>query len=136
MPLSELRIETHHRGQAIIVKTISKAYRGAGSVSVVEDEKNNVDKLAIYNHSDTSILSNLPEDCVVAVKEPYYKSNGGGNSDYMICVDHPCDVLLLGSNDQIIPRALRRVVNRTAEQWKKAGEEAFLDKDFPTAVFW
>lgn len=118
------------------MKTISKAYRGAGSVSVVEDEKGNVDRLSLHNFGDTSMLSDLPEDCVVAIKEPYYKFNGGGQSDCVICVDHPSDVLVLGSHDPIIPRVLRRKDNRTAEQWKKAGDEAFLDKNLPTAVFW
>lgn len=118
----------------MIVKTISDAYRGVASVSVVEDEHGNVDKIAVYNHSDTSMLFNLPEGCTVAVKEPYYKCNSGGEDDYMICVDQPSDVLLLTSNDPVIPGPLRREVSRTAEEWKKAGDEAFLEKSLPTAV--
>lgn len=133
IPLCKLRIETHHRGQAILVKTISHAYRGVAAVSVVEDEHGEVDKLALYNHSETSVLSNLPEGCVVIVKEPYYKINGASvDGDFMISVDHPSDVLLLRQNDPIIPSALRP----DAEEWKKAGERAFLDKDFSMAVFW
>lgn len=118
----------------MIVRTISAAYRGVASVSVVEDEHGSVDKIAVYNHSDTSILFNLPEGCTVVVKEPYYKCNAGGEDDYMICVDQPSDVLLLTSNDPIIPGPLRREVSRTAEDWKKAGDEAFLEKMLPAAV--
>lgn len=102
----------------------------------MEDEHGNVDKLAIYNHSDTSILSNLPEECIVAVKEPYYRFNGDGKDDYMICVDHPGDVLLLRFNDPIIPRPLRRESHRAAKEWKKSGDQAFLQKDLATALFW
>lgn len=103
---------------------------------MVEDGHGNVDKLAVYNQSDASILCNLPEDCIVAVKEPYYKCNAGGGDDYMICVDHPSDVVLLRSNDPIIPGPLVPDVRKTAEEWKKAGDQAFLLKDLPRALFW
>lgn len=102
----------------------------------MEDEYGHVDKLSLYNHSETSILSHLPEGCVLAVKEPYYKFNAGGEDDFMICVDHPSDVVLLRYNDPIVPPVLRPNTTRTTEDWKKAGDQAFLDKRFPTAVFW
>lgn len=105
------------------------------SVSVVEDSEGSVDKLAIYNQSDSSILYSLPEGCVVAVKEPYYKSNAGGSDDYMICVDQPSDVVLLRFNDTIIPAPLRPEASRTAEEWRKLGDDAFLLKNLPRAVF-
>ncbi|KAK0730198.1 hypothetical protein B0H67DRAFT_503450 [Lasiosphaeris hirsuta] len=135
IPLNRLRVETHHRGQGIIVKVISPPYIGAGAVSLVEDEFGNADKLAIYNQGDSSILSGVPEGCVVAVKEPYYKHNGAEN-DYMICVDHPSDVILLRFTDPIVPESLRLgPLLKTGDDWKKAGDTAFLEKDFPTAVF-
>lgn len=102
----------------------------------MEDENGEVEKLALYNHSESSIFSSLPKGCVVAVKEPYYKLNAGGEEDFMICVDHPSDVLLLRYNDPIVPLALKPDTARTVEDWKKAGDQAFLDKDFPTAIFW
>lgn len=129
-------METHHRGQGIIVRIASPPFFGAGAISIVEDEHGNADKLAIYNQGDTSILSGVPEGCVVAVKEPYYEYNGSDN-DYMICVDHPSDVILLRFTDPLIPEPLRLgSVLKTAEDWKKAGDTAFLGKDFSTAVFW
>ncbi|KXX79429.1 SET and MYND domain-containing protein 4 [Madurella mycetomatis] len=135
IPLSELRAESHHRGKGIIVKAISSPYVSAGAVSIVEDEFGNADKLAIYNQADSSILSGVPEGCVVAVKEPYYKNNGSAN-DFMICVDHPSDVILLRFTDPIIPEPLRLgPLLKTAEDWRKAGDTAFIEKDFPTAVF-
>ncbi|KAK0735163.1 hypothetical protein B0T26DRAFT_746980 [Lasiosphaeria miniovina] len=75
IPLSDLCVETHYRGRGIIVKIISPPYMGAGA-------------------PDSSILSVVPEGCIVAVKESYYKHNGAA-LDYMICVDHPSDVVLL-----------------------------------------
>ncbi|TPX16043.1 uncharacterized protein E0L32_000377 [Thyridium curvatum] len=137
IPLSELKVEIHHRGRGIIVRTIAPPYRGAGAVTVVEDEHGNVDKLAIYNLSETSLLSNPPEGCILAVKEPYYKLNG--ENDFMICVDHPSDVLLLRFSDPIIPEILRRGVEeamaKPPDEWKAAGDAAFIQRDFPTAVY-
>lgn len=139
VPLASLRIETHHRGQMVVVQAATAAYRGVGSVSVVVDEVGDADKLAIYNHSDTSLLSNLPPGCVVAVKEPYYKLNGP--ADYMICVDHPADVVLLRFDDALVPDALqlaaveREALQKTPDEWRSAGDMAFLQRDLPTAAF-
>ncbi|CAK7230001.1 hypothetical protein SBRCBS47491_007439 [Sporothrix bragantina] len=141
MSLDELKVETHHYGQGLIVKAATPAYRGVGAVSVVVDAAGNADKLAIYNHSDTSLLSNLPEGCVVGIKEPYYKYNATPN-DYMICVDHPSDVVLLRFDDPLIPEALRpateeakAALRKTPEEWRMAGDMAFLQRDFPTAAY-
>ncbi|KAK4098603.1 hypothetical protein N658DRAFT_488317 [Parathielavia hyrcaniae] len=135
IPLAELRPETHHRGKGIIVKVASQPFLGAGAVSIVEDEFGNADKLAIYNQADSSILSGVPEGCVVAVKEPFYKNNGA-DEDFMICVDHPSDVILLRFTDPIIPEALRLgPLLQTADDWKNAADRAFIEKDYPTAVF-
>ncbi|KAB5549606.1 hypothetical protein GE09DRAFT_1241242 [Coniochaeta sp. 2T2.1] len=135
IPLTDLRIEEHHRGKGLVVKVVSPPFIGAGVISLVEDEVGNADKLAIYNHSDSSILSGVPEGCVVAVKEPYYKYNGSGD-DYMICVDHSSDVVLLRFGDEIIPEALRLgPLLKGAEEWRGAGDRAFLERDLPTAVF-
>ncbi len=136
IPLSELSPESHHRGKGIIVKAASPPFVGAGAVSIVEDEFGNAEKLAIYNQADSSILSGVPEGCVIAVKEPYYKNNGA-EDDFMICVDHPSDVILLRFTDPIIPETLRLgPLLQTAEDWKNAADRAFIEKDFPTAVFW
>ncbi|KAK4451416.1 SET and MYND domain-containing protein 4 [Podospora aff. communis PSN243] len=136
IPLTQLRVETHHRGKGIIVKAASPPYMGgAGALSIIEDEFGNADKLAIYSQPETSILSGVPEGCVVAVKEPYYRFNGT-DGDYVICVDHPSDVILLRFTDPIIPEPLRLgPVLKTADDWKKAGDTAFLERDFSTAVF-
>ncbi|KAL2165987.1 hypothetical protein VTG60DRAFT_3477 [Thermothelomyces hinnuleus] len=135
IPLSELRAETHHRGKGIIVKLVSAPYVGAGAVSIAEDEFGNAVRLAIYNQPDSSILSGAPEGCVVAVKEPYYRNNGAPD-DFIVCVDHPSDVVLLRFADPIIPEPLRLgPLLKTAEEWRNAGDRAFIEKDFPTSVF-
>ena len=107
-------------------------------MTLIEDENGNVDKLAMYNQADGSILSNIPEGCVVAVKEPYYKQTA--EHDFIISVDHPSDVLLLRFKDPIIPARLKvgteAAMTKTAAEWRSVGDAAFIQRDFPTAVFW
>jgi hypothetical protein len=134
-------VEKHHRGQGLIVKTISPPYQGAGIVCIVEDSDGNADKLTIHNHTDSSILANVPEGCVLAVKEPYYKYNGAPEqNDFLICVDHPSDVILLRFGDSIIPQSLRlgpdQPIFKEPAEWRNVGDKAFLERDFPTAIFW
>jgi hypothetical protein len=118
------------------LRVISPPYVGAGAISLVEDQFNNTDKLAVYNHGDSSILSAVPEGCVVAVKEPYYKQTGE-DSDYMICVDHPSDVILLRFTDPLLPESMRLgPLLKSAEDWRSAGDKAFIERDYPTAAFW
>lgn len=55
----------------------------------------------------------------------------------MICVDHPSDVILLRFTDSIIPEPLRLgPLLKSAAEWRTAGDQAFLERDFPTSVFW
>lgn len=136
MPLTDLLVETHHEGKVLILRTITPPYQGAGTVVIVEDEYGNADKLGIYNQSDRSILSIIPEGSVVAVKEPYYKYNG--ENDSMICVDHPSDIIYLRFDDAIIPPKfqLNEEETDTATDWKEAGDKAFITKSFPIAALW
>ncbi|CAI4216109.1 unnamed protein product [Parascedosporium putredinis] len=134
MRLSELLVETHHEGKILILRTVTPPYQGAGTVVIVEDEHGDADKMGIYNQSERSILSIIPEGSVVAVKEPYYKYNG--QDDYMICVDHPSDIIYLKFDDAIIPEKfqLGEGETDTAADWKSAGDKAFLTKSYPISV--
>lgn len=136
MPLTDLLVETHHEGKVLILRAITSPYQGAGTVVIVEDEWGNADKLGIYNQSDRSILSIIPEGSVVAVKEPYYKYNG--ENDCMICVDHPSDIIYLRFDDAIIPPKfqLDEEETDTADDWKQAGDKAFITRSYPIAALW
>jgi hypothetical protein len=143
-------VEKRHAGKGVVVRTISAPYHGAGIVCIVEDSAGNADKLTIHNHTDTSVLANVPEGCVLAVKEPYYRRNGGGgggggrghgdDNDFVVCVDHPSDVVLLRFNDPLIPPSLRlrpdQPIFKQPGEWRAVGDKAFLERDLPTAIFW
>ncbi|SPN96590.1 uncharacterized protein DNG_00112 [Cephalotrichum gorgonifer] len=134
MPLTDLLVETHHEGKILILRTITPPYQGAGTVVIVEDEFGNADKLGIYNQSDRSILSIIPEGSVVAVKEPYFKYNG--ENDCMICVEHPSDIIYLRFDDPIIPVKFQLGDDETdtALDWKQAGDKAFVSNSYPISA--
>lgn len=134
MPLSDLLVENHHQGKMITVRTITPAYVGAGAVAIVEDEWGNVEKLALYNQGDASVLSAVEEGTVLLIKEPYYKFSG--ESDFMLCVDHPADVRVLrpGPDDELIPAPFRREEEfKLASEWRDAGDRAFMKRNLPLA---
>ncbi|KAJ0158241.1 hypothetical protein CTA2_12008 [Colletotrichum tanaceti] len=136
MRLDELLVENHHEDRYLILRTIAPPYTGAGTITIVEDEHGNTDKLVLYNQGRSTILQAVPEGSVILLKEPYYKFNGG--DDFMLCVDHPSDAILLrhGPDDSLIPDGFRQTSQQSevAAEWKVAGDGAFISKNLPLAV--
>lgn len=118
-----------------MLRTISEPYHGTGTVSIVEDARGNAEKLALYHQSDSSALSAIPEGTCIVVKEPYYKFNMSG--DYMVCVDHPSDVVLLGDGSSLIPEHWRSEgkPTETTDGWREKGDRAFIEKDLRVALY-
>ncbi|KAL8347490.1 hypothetical protein RB601_003089 [Gaeumannomyces tritici] len=145
IPLRTLEQGKHHRRKVLVLRIVALPYSGIGTVTVVEDEYGDVERLVIFAHSDSSILSNIPEGCFVAVKEPFYRCPPAGQDVYpesktpVISVDHPSDILLLRFSDPIIPLGLKGGVEHpllsSLEEWKTAGDTAFLEGDLATAAF-
>lgn len=56
----------------------------------------------------------------------------------MICVDHPSDIIYLRFDDAIIPPKfqLDEEETDTADDWKKAGDQAFITRSYPIAALW
>jgi hypothetical protein len=130
-------VECRADEKRVIVRTITAPYTGSGMISVVEDELGNADKIGIYNQSDSSMLFRVPQGSILAVKEPYYKYSG--DDDYMICVDHPSDIILLEPDDPLVPSAFQSdepSVLKTALEWRQAGDKAFIEKNLPLAASW
>ncbi|KAK8136450.1 SET domain-containing protein [Apiospora sp. TS-2023a] len=134
--LRDLLVEMHHEDKVLVLRTITELYPGAGIVAIVEDETGDADKLTIYNQNEASALSALPEGSVVAIKEPYYQFNGDG--DFMICVDHPSDIMLLDDGHPLVPKCFYKADEEHGEAtptaWVRKGDESFMGGKFPDAV--
>ncbi|KAI7775561.1 hypothetical protein LA080_006572 [Diaporthe eres] len=124
--LHDLKIEIHHRGRLLIVKTFCEPIRISSIQNAIEDVRGAVDRLSVYNLPSTSPMDRvLPKGAIVAVKEPYFKATADGS--VMVRVDHPSDIVLLEPHDSLVPSQWRRgpKAAKTASQLKEEGNTAF-----------
>lgn len=86
--ISDLVLETHHRGKVLLVRILGYPQRVQAVQNVVEDEKGNVERLGLYN-TDPGLVPefSLPKGAIIAVREPFYKATMDGG--YTVRVDHP-----------------------------------------------
>lgn len=77
--LSELRLETHHTGCVLFVRTFTDSIRLVSIQAGIEDEVGEVDHLALYN-GDPALkpAQIMPKDTIFAIKEPFYKASASG----------------------------------------------------------
>ncbi|KAG6358541.1 hypothetical protein INS49_012058 [Diaporthe citri] len=124
--LHDLKLETHHRGRVLIVKTFCEPIRISSIQNAVEDVQGSVDRLSVYNLPSASPMDKvLPKGAIVAVKEPYFKATADGS--VMVRVDHPSDFVLLEPHDSLVPPQWRKgpKAARAMFQLKEEGNTAF-----------
>lgn len=124
--LHDLKLETHHRGRVLIVKTFCDPIRISSIQNAVQDVLGAVDRLSVYNLPSASPLDRvLPKGAIVAVKEPYFKATADGG--VMVRVDHPSDIVLLEPHDSLVPPQWRTAPKaaKTVSQLKEEGNTAF-----------
>lgn len=132
--LHDLRLEIHHRGRVLIVKTFCEPVRMSAIQNAIEDIQGSVDRLSIYNlPSATPVDKVLPKGAIVAVKEPYFKATADGG--VMVRVDHPSDLVVLEPHDSSVPSQWRREVKAalTVSRLKDEGNTAFKNRNWQRA---
>lgn len=136
--LRELKLNVHHRGCAIILKTFCEPRRIASIMSAVEDENGDVDRVALYNFPINKPIDRiLPKNKIVAIKEPYYTSTIDGG--VLIRIDHPSDLIPLRADSSSIPSGLVPISTPSLSpaELKEKGNEAFKQCDWQAAVdYW
>jgi hypothetical protein len=133
----DLKVEIHHKGCFVTARTITPPYISTGVITIIEEEGGNVVKLEIGFQDPLSPDSDLPQNSTVAVKEPYFKYNGEG--DYCIHVDHPSDIAVLRGDDpavSMIMEVVSKTKDITPSEWKDAGDKAYLEKNYSSAIEW
>ncbi|CAD0112989.1 unnamed protein product [Aureobasidium uvarum] len=78
----------------------------------------------------------VPEGTVVTVKEPFYHMEDDGR--YVLRVDHPSDMVVLGQSHKLYPEQWRdrEETQMTALDWKLEGDKAFDRDEYPEAHRW
>ncbi|KAL2285063.1 hypothetical protein FJTKL_08583 [Diaporthe vaccinii] len=104
-------------------------------MNAVEDQNGDVDRVALYNVPINKSMGRLlPNNAIVAVKEPYYTSTIDGGA--LIRIDHPSDLIQLSSDSSLIPPSMKPAskTSLSPTELKQMGNEAFKRNDWEIAV--
>lgn len=129
MNISELQIETHHRGRVLNVRRAQVRVRlsapavplVAYSWTVVEDDAGEVERLEVYLHKNKGGEDMLEAGPWFKIKEPYFTINEQGEPT--IRVHHPSDLIRM-------PDEQGGKIIRTPQKCKDLGNAALKKKEF------
>lgn len=130
--INDLRLETHHRGNCLVLRTITVPHRLTSTMTIVEDENDDVVMISLYHQGGEQkcpASEIIGKGTILIVKEPFLKTNSNGG--YGLRVDHLSDVLFLDIEDERVPIKWQpRLVelDRPANQVKEEGNIAFRNK--------
>jgi hypothetical protein len=130
--IKSLKLETHHRGTFLILRSLTPPDRMTAIMAVVEDGNGDATLLQLYQQDEEEVRKAtdvVDTGTILIVKEPYYKVMSNGR--YGLRVDHISDVVFLHEADERVPKAwIPRVIklDRSAESLKAQGNEA-MKKD-------
>ena len=129
--IKDLRLETNHRGDYLLLRLITHPARMTAIMAIVEDEREDAVLLQLYQQDDKKVrpaTSILKHNDIVIIKEPYFKVIGDG--EYGLRVDHVSDLVRIELCDERVPRQWTpRVVDldKTVDDWKLEGNEATME---------
>ncbi|XDG02703.1 hypothetical protein ABKA04_002318 [Annulohypoxylon sp. FPYF3050] len=93
MKLSELRMDTHHRGRRLNVNRASPVVTlTTRSWTMVQDEGDEIERLDLYLHNLRYSEDILESSSSFVIKEPYFTLTDQGEAT--IRVDHPSDLII------------------------------------------
>lgn len=120
-------------------RTIVTPYQYIEIITIIEGENGDVAKLVLG--FEDSLYSGsacpFPLNSTVAIKEPYCKFNG--DRDFVIRVDHPSDIAVLRGDDPAVMMIMQFAsgnIEMTPIQWRIAGDKAYLEKKYSSAIEW
>ncbi|PHH76815.1 hypothetical protein CDD80_1193 [Ophiocordyceps camponoti-rufipedis] len=125
--ISDMRLETHHRGNKTLLRVCTPANRMTAVMAIVEDEQGTATLLQLYFQPEET---EMPAECILQpgrvclVKEPFFKRSTDGT--YSIRVDHVSDIIWLDNDDEKIPEAWRgpSIMSKTSHSFRSQGNDA------------
>lgn len=117
--IKDLRLETHHRGRRLLIRTITPSIRTMGVMSVVEDEEGEATTLYLYQQDSETVRKAtqvVSVGTIFQVKEPYFTIME--NREYGIRVDHVSDIVEVDETAAIVPW-----------KWRLLGSAEFVSAD-------
>ena len=151
MKLSDLRMDTHHRGRVLTVQRAAPVVKlVAWSWTVVqEDSSAKTERLEVLLHKSKHDHDILESGSIFEIKEPYFTLSDQG--DPTLRIDHPSDLVVrtdslptdgpyssseeLGDSEGAVSAtAPTTLVAKTASECKEEGNAALKQKDLPLAL--
>jgi hypothetical protein len=126
--IKDLQLETHHRGNYLLVRSITPPNRMTAIMAIVMDEREEAVMLQLYQQDDKTncpATSAIKKNDVFFVKEPYFKVMADG--EYGLRIDHLSDLVRAEACDERLPKEWSpRIfdVDKTADDWKLEGNKA------------
>lgn len=136
MALSDLRMETHHRGHVLKLRRVSLAVElTMTSWAVVQGEdSSDVERITMFLHKKQNGKDLLDTISEFYVKEPYFTRND--QDEPTIRIDHPSDLVVTAFKEAAEEWRDRtmKTVDPSAEapsllDYKQRGNQALADKD-------
>jgi hypothetical protein len=136
--IKQLRLETHHRGNYILLRAITPPNRMTGILVLAEDDRGDVVMLQMYQQEEEQICEAteiVDVGTILQIREPYYKLMASG--DYGLRVDHLSDVVPINKDDPIIPHEwLPKIseIDESLETFKSRGDSAMATGKYWEAI--
>jgi tetratricopeptide (TPR) repeat protein len=143
MKLTDLQMDTHHRGRRLTVKRVSPVVTlAARSWTMVQDEaRDETERLEVCLHKSRHGDEVLESASVFVIKEPYFTLADQGETTLRI--DHPSDLIIC--RDEIANGSLASIyevnghvedepaAQEIAKAYKDEGNAALKQQDLPLA---
>jgi hypothetical protein len=138
--IKDLRLGIHHRGNYLLVRSVTAPNRMIAIMAVVEDEKRDALLVQLYQQPDENVrpaTSIITDGDVFLIKEPFFKVMADG--EYGLRIDHVSDLVRIDARHKLwskqwIPHLSN--LKRTADDWKQEGNVAMGMKQFWEAIRW
>lgn len=134
--MKDLRFDTHHSGNFLIVRCIAPPCRLINGQSVVEDECGDAIKLTLRHQDEDCFLDEiLGEGMILAVKELYLRSTSDGFQE--LIVDHVSNFRNLSMRDSLTPALWQKRRPKSedkAEIWNIEGNDLVAEERYFSAI--
>jgi hypothetical protein len=136
--IKDLQLETHHRGNYLLVRSITPPNRMTAIMAIVVDEREDAVMLQLYQQdekNDRPATSAIKQNDVFFIKEPYFKVMADG--EYGLRIDHLSDLVSIESRDERLPKQWSPWIfddGKTADDWKLEGNDAMRRHQYWIAI--
>lgn len=136
--LKDMFVNKRHMGSYLRCRIGSDPYQMTGFSTIVADEEYEIERLTIFNYAPSFHVDPaefLPENTVIAIKEPYLKIKDDDHTLYHIYVESPTDIVVLDDQDHDVDEwKTKQLSNRTSDECNHQGNKYFVAKECRKAI--